>query len=188
MAQRVVSLHFQCLDAIGVKADIARVSRGCRSEAIDPERTSRVICFGASSVIRTRTTSIIRAPATTALLLRARTPADQLDQHPDQLPPNTARHQQEIRDAVRVRAAYFSGGAFTNIGVRGNRYDFGSRTVDLVPDRPIRPYRVDIPNSHVDSVVLGVNYQFGQPDYQAVQRSQPYYEAVQRSRRDFPIR
>ena len=35
-AQRVVSLRFQCLDAIGVKADIARASRACRSEAIDP--------------------------------------------------------------------------------------------------------------------------------------------------------
>src|SRR5438093_844331 len=35
-AQRVVSLRFQCLDAIGVKADIARAWRACRSEAIDP--------------------------------------------------------------------------------------------------------------------------------------------------------
>src|SRR5439155_7130769 len=31
-----VALRFQCLDAIGVKADIARASRACRSEAIDP--------------------------------------------------------------------------------------------------------------------------------------------------------
>src|SRR5213080_4604164 len=31
-----VAPRFQCLDAIGVKADIARASRACRSEAIDP--------------------------------------------------------------------------------------------------------------------------------------------------------
>jgi hypothetical protein len=34
VAQRVVSLRFQCLDAIGVKADIARASRAYQSEAI----------------------------------------------------------------------------------------------------------------------------------------------------------
>jgi hypothetical protein len=39
LAQRVGSLRCQCLDAIGVKADIARASRAYRSEAIDPERT-----------------------------------------------------------------------------------------------------------------------------------------------------
>jgi hypothetical protein len=39
VAQRVVSLRFQCLDAIGVKADIARASRAYQSEAIDPKRT-----------------------------------------------------------------------------------------------------------------------------------------------------
>src|SRR5438876_11433358 len=33
-----VAPRFQCLDAIGVKADIARASRACRSEAIDPQR------------------------------------------------------------------------------------------------------------------------------------------------------
>jgi hypothetical protein len=38
VAQRVVSLRFQCLDAIGVKADIARASRAYQSEAIDPSR------------------------------------------------------------------------------------------------------------------------------------------------------
>jgi outer membrane immunogenic protein len=42
-------------------------------------------------------------------------------------------------------------------------YDFGSGRIDLIPDRPIRPYPVDINNWRIDSVTVGINYNFSQP-------------------------
>src|SRR5439155_19960927 len=72
-AQRVVSLRFQCLDAIGVKADIARASRACRSEAIDPladiSRQITSCCFFSSELPAnsSRPASLTRSKRTTSV-------------------------------------------------------------------------------------------------------------------------